>query len=52
MALRSGVTGTPSFFINGRVLSTGWGEGRLLEALRAALGEDGDDDEAEEADGE
>ena len=39
-ALRGGVTGTPGFFVNGRLLTDGWDDGRLLEELRAAAGED------------
>ena len=39
-ALRSGVTGTPGFFVNGSIVTTGWDEGRLLETLRAAAGDD------------
>lgn len=40
--LRSGVTGTPAFFINGDLLTSGWDEGRLLEAVRAAAGDEVD----------
>ena len=39
-ALRRGVTGTPGFFVNGRMLTDGWDDGRLLEALQAAAGDD------------
>lgn len=36
-ALRSGVTATPSFFVDGRRLAEGWSEGRLLDALRSRV---------------
>ena len=39
-ALRSGVSGTPGFFIDGRLHAGGWNDGRLLEALREAVGDD------------
>lgn len=35
-ALRSGVTGTPGFFVGGRIHTGGWTDGRLLEALSRA----------------
>lgn len=35
-ALRSGVTGTPGFFVNGGILTGGWDDGRMLEVLLAA----------------
>ena len=41
-ALRSGVTGTPGFFVNGRLLTGGWDDGRLVQALRTAAGDDVD----------
>ena len=41
-ALRSGVTGTPGFFVNGSLVVDGWDDGRLLEVLRAAAGDDED----------
>ena len=39
-ALRSGVSGTPGFFVNGSQLTDGWDDGKLLEVLRAAAGDD------------
>lgn len=42
-ALRSGVTGTPGFFVNGSLVVDGWDDGRLLEAVRAAAGSDDED---------
>lgn len=44
-ALRSGVTGTPGFFVNGNLVVDGWDDGRLLAAVRAAAGDDEDDAE-------
>jgi protein-disulfide isomerase len=41
-ALRSGVTGTPGFFVNGRLVTDGWADGALLDAVRRAAGDDVD----------
>ncbi len=37
-ALRSGVTGTPAFFVAGRLLTTGWADGGLRQAVEDAAG--------------
>lgn len=36
--LRSGVTGTPAFFVDGRILTTGWADGGLRTAVERAVG--------------
>lgn len=51
-ALRSGVTGTPGFFVNGKLVVDGWDDGRLLEVLRAAAGDDADGTDGEGDDGD